>query len=76
MKYKGEYSPSYLADPVRDDVFESYNLIPVFLQMQEEYTWFPLRDCILQLEKFRYATFAHPEHSVEGSEDPGEGMIR
>ncbi|KAG0709512.1 arginine-tRNA-protein transferase [Suillus ampliporus] len=54
MKYKGEYSPSYLADP-------------------EEFTWFPLADCIPQLERFRYAAFAHPEHSLEDSHDPGEG---
>ncbi|KAG1806931.1 arginine-tRNA-protein transferase [Suillus plorans] len=54
MKYKGGYSPSYLADP-------------------EKFTWFPLADCIPQLEKFRYAAFVHPEHSLEGPQDPGEG---
>ncbi|KAG1907323.1 arginine-tRNA-protein transferase [Suillus fuscotomentosus] len=54
MKYKGGYSPSYLADP-------------------EKFTWFPLADCISQLEKFRYAAFVHPEHSLEGPQDPGEG---
>ncbi|KAG1755820.1 arginine-tRNA-protein transferase [Suillus lakei] len=54
MKYKGEYSPSYLADP-------------------EKFTWFPLVDCVPQLEKFRYAAFVHPEHSLEGPQDPGEG---
>ncbi|KAG1753918.1 arginine-tRNA-protein transferase [Suillus paluster] len=54
MKYKGEYSPSYLIDP-------------------EEFTWFPLVHCIPQLERFRYATFAYPEHSLEGPQDPGEG---
>ncbi|OJA17018.1 hypothetical protein AZE42_00552 [Rhizopogon vesiculosus] len=54
MRYKGEYSPSYLADP-------------------EEHTWFPLPECIPRLEKFHYATFAHPEHSLEGPEDPGGG---
>lgn len=53
MKYKGGFSPSYLADP-------------------EEFTWFPLADCIPQLEKFRYAAFVHPEHSLEGPQDPGE----
>ncbi|KAJ8595281.1 hypothetical protein M405DRAFT_849733 [Rhizopogon salebrosus TDB-379] len=56
MRYKGEYSPSYLADP-------------------EEFIWFPLPDCIPQLERFRYATFVHPEHSLEDSEDPGGGTI-
>ncbi|KAG1874557.1 arginine-tRNA-protein transferase [Suillus subalutaceus] len=54
MKYKGGFSPSYLADP-------------------EEFTWVPLADCIPQLEKFRYAAFVHPEHSLEGPQDPGEG---
>lgn len=44
--------------------------------MKEEYTWFPLSDCIPQLERFRYATFAHPEHSLERPERPSEGTIR
>lgn len=47
MRYKGDYSPSYLADP-------------------EEYTWVPLEKCKLLLEKYRYACFVHPEHSIEG----------
>ncbi|KAH7887853.1 arginine-tRNA-protein transferase [Phlebopus sp. FC_14] len=55
MRYKGEYCPSFLADP-------------------EEYTWHPLKTCIEILDKYRYATFAHPEHSLEGSDDPGEGV--
>jgi arginine-tRNA-protein transferase len=78
MRYKGEYSPSYLADPVSDNVFESRKTgqsIPSFLQIQEEFIWFPLPDCIPQLERFRYATFVHPEHSLEDSEDPGGGTI-
>ncbi|EGO01819.1 hypothetical protein SERLA73DRAFT_48986 [Serpula lacrymans var. lacrymans S7.3] len=54
MRYKGEYSPSYLADP-------------------EEFTWYPLNSCISKLEQYRYATFRYPEHSLEGSGDPGEG---
>ncbi|EGO27449.1 hypothetical protein SERLADRAFT_382325 [Serpula lacrymans var. lacrymans S7.9] len=53
MRYKGEYSPSYLADP-------------------EEFTWYPLNSCISKLEQYRYATFRYPEHSLEGSGDPGE----
>ncbi|KAH7920811.1 hypothetical protein BV22DRAFT_1020525 [Leucogyrophana mollusca] len=53
MRYKGEYSPSYLVDP-------------------EEYTWHPLDTCIPLLDRYRYATFAHPERSLEGSDDPGE----
>jgi len=51
MRYKGEYHPSFLADP-------------------EEYTWFPLDTCRSLLEKYRYAAFAHPEHSTE--EPPAE----
>lgn len=33
-----------------------------------------MADCVPQLEKFRYAAFMHPEHSLEGPQDPGEGM--
>lgn len=47
MRYKGEYSPSYLVDP-------------------EEYTWYPLEKCRPHLDKFRYVSFAHPEHNLEG----------
>jgi len=47
MKYKGEYSPSYLADP-------------------EDFSWHPLSACQGALERFRYACFSHPEHSLEG----------
>jgi arginine-tRNA-protein transferase len=47
MKYKGEYSPSFLADP-------------------EDFTWHPLPACERELERFRYACFTHPEHSLEG----------
>lgn len=47
MKYKGEYSPSFLADP-------------------EDFTWHPLPACQRALERFRYACFTHPEHSLAG----------
>jgi arginine-tRNA-protein transferase len=47
MKYKGEFSPSYLADP-------------------EDFSWHPLSACENVLERFRYACFTHPEHSLEG----------
>ncbi|KIN92627.1 hypothetical protein M404DRAFT_36900 [Pisolithus tinctorius Marx 270] len=46
MRYKGDYSPSYLADP-------------------EDYTWHPLESCIPLLNRYHYATFTHPEHSLE-----------
>jgi len=47
MKYKGEYSPSYLADP-------------------EDFSWHPLTICESALERFRFACFTHPEHSLAG----------
>lgn len=53
MRYKGEYSPSFLADP-------------------EDFTWYPLKSCAEMLDKYRYAVFSHPEHSLEGQDDPGE----
>jgi len=54
MKYKGEYSPSYLADP-------------------EDFSWHPLSVCRDALDRFRYACFTHPEHSLEGP-PPSIGM--
>ncbi|KAG6335524.1 hypothetical protein ID866_3554, partial [Astraeus odoratus] len=55
MKYKGDYWPSYLADP-------------------EEYTWHPLEYCATLLDKYHYATFSHPEHSLTSpiTEDESE----
>lgn len=46
MRYKGDYSPSYLADP-------------------EDYTWHPLESCMPLLNRYHYATFTYPEHSLE-----------
>ncbi|KAG2146708.1 arginine-tRNA-protein transferase [Suillus clintonianus] len=46
---------------------------PSYIADPEEFTWFPLADCIPQLERFRYAAFVHPENSLEGPQDPGEG---
>ncbi|KAF9226438.1 hypothetical protein BS17DRAFT_864238 [Gyrodon lividus] len=54
MRYKGEYSPSFLADP-------------------ENFAWYPLKTCAGLLDKYRYAVFSHPEHSLEGPDDPGKG---
>ena len=55
MRYKGEYAPSYLADP-------------------EDYTWHPLEKCRPLLDTYRYASFAHPEHNLEGpSSTPEDG---
>ncbi|KAH0840053.1 hypothetical protein J3R83DRAFT_1020 [Lanmaoa asiatica] len=53
MKYKGEYTPSFLADP-------------------EDFTWHPLDDCVELLDKYRYAAFSQPSHSLAGPDDPGE----
>ncbi|KAF8558858.1 hypothetical protein OG21DRAFT_1404126 [Imleria badia] len=53
MKYKGEYTPSFLTDP-------------------EDFTWHPLKDCLELLDKHRYAVFSQPDHSLAGSDDPGE----
>ena len=38
---------------------------PSYLLDPEEYTWHPLEECKPLLDKFRYASFAHPEHSAE-----------
>ncbi|KAJ7283769.1 arginine-tRNA-protein transferase [Mycena rebaudengoi] len=51
MRYKGEYSPSYLADP-------------------ETYAWFPIKDCAPLLEKYRYACFSDPDHSMAEVPNP------
>jgi len=53
MRYKGEYTPSFLADP-------------------EDFTWHSLKDCVPLLDKYRYATFSRPDHSLAGPDDPGE----
>ncbi|KAI6106238.1 arginine-tRNA-protein transferase [Pisolithus croceorrhizus] len=50
MRYKGDYSPSYLADP-------------------EDYTLHPLESCIPLLDRYHYATFTQPEHSLESPAD-------
>ncbi|KAL5488046.1 ATE1 [Sanghuangporus weigelae] len=55
MRYKGDYSPSFLLDP-------------------EEYTWYPLKDCIPLLNENRYACFSHPEHSLKGNAIPEESI--
>lgn len=52
MRYKGDYSPSYLLDP-------------------EQYSWHPLQPSISMLDKYRYVSFANPEHSLEGPDVPG-----
>ena len=43
-------------------------------EFQEEFTWHPLKTCVPMLNRYRYACFVHPEHSLEGSQDPGPGM--
>jgi len=53
MRYKGDYAPSFLADP-------------------EEYTWHPLEQCQPLLDKYRYVSFSHPQHNLQGSPDVSE----
>lgn len=53
MRYKGDYAPSYLADP-------------------EDYTWHPLEKCRPLLDKYRYVSFEHPEHNLEGPPNVSE----
>ena len=66
MRYKADYAPSYLLDPVRESDLGA-DIAQQFL-LQEEYTWFPLKECIPLLDKHRYICF-----SQRGSldEDPG-----
>ena len=42
---------------------------------QEDYIWHSINTCIPLLDKYRYACFAHPEHSLAGPRDPGPGML-
>jgi len=37
--------------------------------------WRPLKNCVELLDKYRYATFSQPDHSLAGPGDPGEGEI-
>jgi len=67
MKYKGEYAPSFLADPVCNytDTILLYQYTNPN-SSQETFEWYPLETCILQLAKNRYACFSNPDHSIEG----------
>lgn len=40
---------------------------------QEDFTWHPLKSCVELLDKHRYAVFSQPDHSLAGTDDPGEG---
>jgi hypothetical protein len=37
-----------------------------FPPLQEDFSWHPLSACENSLERFRYACFTHPEHSLKG----------
>lgn len=63
MRYKGEYYPSYLADPVRSDHAHLKTELLMHRSGQETYEWYPLQSCIPLLEKHRYACFSNPSHS-------------
>jgi hypothetical protein len=67
MRYKGDYSPSYLVDPVR--ILQRV----VFMTTddeQETYAWYPLPGCLPLLEKNRYACFSNPSHSSNDLSQP------
>lgn len=66
MKYKGEFSPSYLADPVCYSYLYCPDQSSLTTLLQEDFNWHPLSACENALERFRYACFTHPEHSLEG----------
>lgn len=70
MRYKGEYSPSYLADPV------SRILIDIGLsdhRLQETCAWFPLPTCLPLLDEYRYACFENPDNSMISIPEVEEG---
>ncbi|KAI6047293.1 arginine-tRNA-protein transferase [Pisolithus marmoratus] len=70
MRYKGDYSPSYLADPVRLYAINNPNTRMYTLTLdQEDYSWHPLESCIPLLDQHHYATFTHPGHSLESPAD-------
>jgi arginine-tRNA-protein transferase len=68
MRYKGEYAPSYLADPVRIPPPSAW-LRSVLTVLQETYDWYPIEKCIPLLKTNRYSSFSHPEHNL-GPSDP------
>ncbi|KAK7470786.1 Arginyl-tRNA--protein transferase 1 [Stygiomarasmius scandens] len=43
---------------------------PSYLCDPELYTWFPFNECAKLLDKYRYACFSAPEHSLEGPPGP------
>lgn len=59
--YMGFYIHSCPKMRYKGDYAPSYLLDP------EEYTWHPLEGCKAMLDRVRYASFAHPEHNIEGA---------
>ena len=57
--YMGFYIHSCVKMRYKGEYAPSYLLDP------EEYTWHPLEECTPLLDKYRYASFAHPEHSTD-----------
>ena len=73
MRYKAEYSPAYLADPVCAKFGLSESRLPrLTLFMQETYIWYHLEECIPLLDKYRYACFTDPSRSIEGDAPEAE----
>ncbi len=74
MRYKGDYFPSYLLDPV--SIASKYSWIRSNENStQEKYSWHPLQPVVSMLDKYRYVSFANPEHSLEGRNVPAMGMF-
>jgi len=71
MRYKGDYSPSYLADPVHKILLSTDISLTI---PQETYAWFPLKACVPLLDRYRYACFSKPEHSIEGNIESDIGI--
>jgi arginine-tRNA-protein transferase len=65
MRYKGEYFPSFLADPV--GICEVGRCQQLMCDRQETYDWVALEKCVPALNTHRYACFSNPSHSIAGS---------
>lgn len=78
MRYKADFQPSYLLDPVihplrRMSLSRGANAMQTIGIFQEEYTWHPF--CKPLLDKHAYVSFAHPErfHDVKPHQDDAHG---
>ncbi|KAF5393600.1 hypothetical protein D9757_000124 [Collybiopsis confluens] len=76
MRYKGEYQPSYLSDPVECLSAHCFDWeCQLKLKFfQETHEWHPFGECSKLLNEFRYACFSHPERSIRG--EPGSELVQ